>query len=513
MPDNESELCTQVARGYDLNLPLPPHNLEAEQAVLGAILVENNVATTVITALAVSCFYKDSHQCIFEAMRTLFERGEPIDVLTVGAELQKRHDLDRAGGNYYLTELSGRVPSAANVEHYLRMVLDAARQRKQISILVEMLKDRCNGSSDENLWQACEELRATKAVSTNNKLKPIPLSQITEDATVSWRWYGYLADSHFTLFTGLWKAGKTTLLAHLFQKFGKGGDLAGNVEPTNVLLVTEESKQLWAKRRDELRIDDQVKILCRPFKTKPNRQQWESFIAQLCELVKAASFGLVVFDTISKLWPVRDENDSVEVSTALMPLYQIAETGCCILLVHHPRKGDANEGQASRGSGEFPAFVDIIVELRRFAPENREDRRRILTAYSRFDETPPEMVIELTDDGYQTVGTKAHARYADRVEVIAQLLSKSSTGMTVNEVWQAWPQGCGLPKPGKRTIENDLRQGVESKSWLMVGVGKKNDPHRFRAPNSIPAPNENEAARNEFCGDYSPNSIPASSLC
>ncbi|MCG3155093.1 MAG: hypothetical protein DKINENOH_01695 [bacterium] len=479
---NGKKSCT-----IDLNLPPPPNNPEAEKAVLGVVLMEGAVAGKVLKDLCDDWFYQENHRQIFCAMKALFERGDAIDTLTIAAELRARQTLDVAGGNHYLASLAECVPSAANVAYYIAIIRESARKRMQIGLLTEMLHERCNGSSDEEFQCLLEQLRESQATGRNNRLRPIPLSQLDDDGKISWRWQGYLADGHFTLLTALWKSGKTTLLAHLFKVFEVGGELAGKVAPTRILLITEESTKLWATRRDKLHLSDHIQIISRPFKGRPTRQQWEVFVFELSELIQSERFRLVVFDTIAKLWPVKDEKDATEVGTALMPLYQIVETGCSVLFVHHPRKGDGSEGQASRGSGELTAFVDVIIEMRRFAPANREDTRRVLTAYSRFDETQPEIVIELTDSGYRRIGTKAEARQPDRFMVIAQVLDRERPGKTAEEIWAAWPEEAIIPKPGKRTVELDLKQGVELDLWCAAGEGKRGDPYRYRLPDSIPA--------------------------
>src|SRR5262249_38726738 len=154
-----------------------------------------------------------------------------------------------------------------------------------------------------------------------------------------------------------------------------------------------------------------------------------------------------------------DENDAARVLAALSPLHRITAAGAALLLVHHPRKGDASEFQAARGSGALSGFVDVIVELRRLNPGDHRDRRRVLTAISRFDETPPEAVIELTEDGYRTVGSKADARRADRLHVIGAHLPNDPPGATPEEIKAGWPAG-GIPEPSIRTLRRDLADGV-----------------------------------------------------
>jgi hypothetical protein len=176
--------------------------------------------------------------------------------------------------------------------------------------------------------------------------------------------------------------------------------------------------------------------------------------------------------------PCSDENDASQTMAALGPLHRITEAGAAVLLVHHPRKGDAAEGQAARGSGALAGFVDTIVELRRFNPESADDRRRELKGLSRFDETPSEVVIELTDSGYHTIGSVGEATQSDRIRVITQILSESNEPCTADDVRSGWPDGT-VPKPGRRTVMNDLNVGFKRSEWCRTGSGKRGDPFRY----------------------------------
>ena len=112
----------------------------------------------------------------------------------------------------------------------------------------------------------------------------------------------------------------------------------------------------------------------------------------------------------------------------------ITEAGAGILLIAHPRKGDGTEAQATRGSGALPGFVDVIIEMRRFDAGRREDTRRVLTTYSRYEETPVEKVLEYTPKlGYRAVGTKSDAKGSDRLAVAIELLGEPP-GRTVEEI-------------------------------------------------------------------------------
>ena len=97
---------------------LPPQAVDLEEAVLGAIMLEKNSVNESIDILKPESFYKESHQKIFTAIRDLFQNSEPIDILTVTKRLQKSGDLDFVGGPYYISQLTNRVASAANIQYH-----------------------------------------------------------------------------------------------------------------------------------------------------------------------------------------------------------------------------------------------------------------------------------------------------------------------------------------------------------------------------------------------------------
>ncbi|PIN97167.1 MAG: replicative DNA helicase, partial [Nitrosopumilus sp. CG10_big_fil_rev_8_21_14_0_10_33_7] len=101
---------------------LPPHNEEAEQSILGALLIDKDAIIAVAEFLRPEHFYKDAHGKIYQAMISLYEEREPIDLITLVGKLKKQGDYKMSGGNEYLTELVDRVPTSTNVEYYARIV-------------------------------------------------------------------------------------------------------------------------------------------------------------------------------------------------------------------------------------------------------------------------------------------------------------------------------------------------------------------------------------------------------
>lgn len=129
-----------------MNDRTPPHNIEAEQAVLGAIFLEPQSIATATEVLMPDDFYRASHQRIYEAMVNLSEKGEPIDLVTVTTALSNMKTLDEIGGVSYLSDLANSVPTAANIEYYTKIVEEKSILRRLIKTATNIV---ASGFSDE----------------------------------------------------------------------------------------------------------------------------------------------------------------------------------------------------------------------------------------------------------------------------------------------------------------------------------------------------------------------------
>lgn len=127
---------------------LPPQALDLEEAVLGALMLEKNALSEVIDILKPESFYKESHQKIFQAIYNLFQKTSPIDLLTVVAELRQMGDLEIVGGAYYITQLTDRVVSAANIEFHARIISQKYIQRELIKVSTEIINASYDETSD-----------------------------------------------------------------------------------------------------------------------------------------------------------------------------------------------------------------------------------------------------------------------------------------------------------------------------------------------------------------------------
>ena len=127
---------------------IPPQAIDLEEAVIGAMLIDEKGVNEVIDILSPDIFYKKSHQLIFESIQRLFRESEPIDLLTVSADLKKNKNFEIIGGDFYLINLSQKVSSSAHIEYHSRIIQQKFIQRKLISISNEIIQKSYNESTD-----------------------------------------------------------------------------------------------------------------------------------------------------------------------------------------------------------------------------------------------------------------------------------------------------------------------------------------------------------------------------
>jgi replicative DNA helicase len=136
---------------------LPPQNLEAELAVLGGLLRDNEMLHEVVPILKAQDFYRDSHQIVFRAVRDLYDKGQPVDAIILTDELKRRQEYERIGGDETIDQILGSVAHAANTTYYAQIVLEKSITRQLIEGATEILREGySNTRSAEELLEAAE---------------------------------------------------------------------------------------------------------------------------------------------------------------------------------------------------------------------------------------------------------------------------------------------------------------------------------------------------------------------
>ncbi len=161
---------------------IPPQNLEAEQSVLGGILLDNQALNSVMEILRVEDFYSEAHRKIFAAILDISEKSRPSDLVTLNDYLRDKKQIDAVGGAVYLASLVDTVPSAANIVHYSKIVKEKAILRNLIGTATDILTKSYNAGSDvDGLLDEAEH--AIFEIS-ENKIKPSfsPLRDLIKDS-------------------------------------------------------------------------------------------------------------------------------------------------------------------------------------------------------------------------------------------------------------------------------------------------------------------------------------------
>ncbi|KAA2218052.1 MULTISPECIES: replicative DNA helicase [Maribacter] len=127
---------------------IPPQAVDLEEVVLGAMMIDKKGVDEVIDILHPDVFYKDAHRFIYEAIFVLFEESQPVDLLTVSAQLKKAGKLEAVGGDFYLIKLTQKVASSAHIEFHARIILQKYIQRSLIKISNEIIEDAYDESTD-----------------------------------------------------------------------------------------------------------------------------------------------------------------------------------------------------------------------------------------------------------------------------------------------------------------------------------------------------------------------------
>jgi replicative DNA helicase len=161
---------------------LPPQVIELEEVVLGALMLEKNAFDYVAEIIKADSFYKDSHKIIYEAIENLVKKHLPVDILTVTEELRSLSKLDEAGGAYYITYLTSRVSSAANITYHSRIIAQKYIQRELIRITSEIQTKAYDDTEDVNNLLEYSEEQIYQVSSSNIKKEPMKMGPLISEA-------------------------------------------------------------------------------------------------------------------------------------------------------------------------------------------------------------------------------------------------------------------------------------------------------------------------------------------
>jgi replicative DNA helicase len=164
---------------------MPPQNIDAERSVLGAMLLNPDAVgpvTEILQGNGADVFYAPSHQYIYDAVITLYGKSQPIDAITLQDQMERDGTLDNSGGLAYISDLTGSVPTSANVQHYARIVLDASILRRIISTCSNVIGEAYDSPEDVNEVLDAAESEIFK-IAEKRQLNPIArVSELLEES-------------------------------------------------------------------------------------------------------------------------------------------------------------------------------------------------------------------------------------------------------------------------------------------------------------------------------------------
>lgn len=347
------------------------------------------------------------------------------------------------------------------------------------SILLHHNDEYCTPPKPEDEVRKIAEWTGTMEGEKNDPstifdFNPIPASQFPDEPEPEYIWDQFIATRSITMLSGVWKGGKTTMLLHVLNAMAEGGKIHTPVKPGRVLYISEESRGQWKLRfeKEGIMPGNHVDFVNRPFKRqKPTLMLWQNFIGAMIEATKQQRYDLVILDTISRLGSARDPDSAPDVVDELAPLEELVDVGPGVLVVHHPRKGGSPVGEGFRGSGQYGAGVDTMIELRLFS--TLTDPRRKINVIGRQD--IEDVILERTPEGYVSRGTAVEAQAAALRAVIDTILSDK--GQTFDEITEQWPTSG--PEIADRTLRRLLNSLAERSEIRKTGTGKRNDACRF----------------------------------
>jgi hypothetical protein len=397
-------------RGHT-DTPLPPQNIEAEQRVLGAIFLNDEVLGEIREVLEVRDFYQNRHRVIFMAMCHLAVQDIPIDYVTLMDDLKNSGKLDDAKGPEYFASLSDDVSSAANVLHHAQMVKDCAKRRELIRI-GQSFKEAAHDETrpiDETIDKGMDALSDSfpppkGGIGKETNFNPISAADLLSEPPepIEWVWDKYIPKGSLTLLSAYMKVGKSTFAYPLAISVAQGRSFLGyETQKGGVLiLAVEEHKRDIRLRleRFEMKENDPIYIHARGLKHSSKT------FKEIRKFITENEISLVLLDTLSRFWNIKNENDNAEVIQLISPILDLAhETDTAILLVHHDRKGGGDYGESIRGGSALFANVDQALLLK---PRTGGDTtQRILKTLGRYSESPGELIVGLNEDEWIVHGT------------------------------------------------------------------------------------------------------------
>jgi replicative DNA helicase len=404
-------MATEIRK---INIRIPPQNIESERALLGSIMLRPEALAEIMDILRPEAFYADKHKTIFGAMVHLYERREPIDLLTLSSKLKESVDLDRIGGMSYLTEMVNSVPSSSNAEHYaeiiskkytMRRLIEAAEgivkigydEESQIEELLDKAEKKLYEVTSKNLSGKYVEMkdvlgeameRLDRLHKTKGELRGVPTGFKDLDNKLS----GF-QNSDLIILAARPSMGKTSLALDI----ARNASIRHNI-PTAIFSLEMSTQQLvdrmlsaeskvdaWRLRTGKLSLEsefEQIRASLDPLSKAPLYidDQAANNILKIRSVVRRLkhekNLGLVIIDYLQLMTPVNTKGgDNVvqqitEISHSLKQLakeFDIPVLALSQLSRAVEQRGGKPRLSDLRDSGSIEQDADVVIFIHRDA--------------------------------------------------------------------------------------------------------------------------------------------------
>jgi hypothetical protein len=298
----------------------------------------------------------------------------------------------------------------------------------------------------------------------------------TVPAEVPWIARPFVVAGSITGIDGKIKAaGKTTLMTHVMRSVLDGAPFLGQATRRSpVVFLTEQSGPSLRESLRRADLLDRGDLFVLSW-AETAGFDWASIVEAAVDECVARGAGLLVVDTLSRFAGIRGdgENSAGEADAAMAPLQTAAAQGLGVVVLRHERKSGGDVGDSGRGSSAFGGAVDILLALRRRGG-NAPANTRVIMALSRFSETPDELVIELTDQGYVVTDTLDETEGPSVASRVTEFLASVDEAQTIEEMLTQI--GCA-----RTTLQKALDQLEGEGQVARSGAGVRGDPYRFVA--------------------------------
>jgi hypothetical protein len=388
---------------------LPPHSREAEQAVLGSMLRDNTVIRAVVRILESSQFYMDAHQRIFRTIVALWQAGKAVDLVTLADALHDLGMIADIGGYVYLAELWDAAPTAANAEHYARIVRDKFGRRSALYVAQQFGRDAATptGPLDELLDQTRAEIDRIQQTCAGNDAELGTLLSTVYPSDIDWLWLGRIPLGKLTVIDGDPGLGKSVLSLDLAARVSTGQampDGSPGKQGGVVLLSAEDGLDDTIRPRldaagaavNRVLALDRVPADTGQGKRLPALPYDAPYLRAAVERMGAV---LVIVDPLTAYLGERvNAHRDGDCRRALFPLAELAqESGAAVVVIRHLNKGGGTN-PLYRGGGSIGIIGAARSGLLVARDPDNSDRRILAATKCNLARLPPSLAYDLSTD-------------------------------------------------------------------------------------------------------------------